>query len=553
MADKIPAAQYLRMSTEHQRYSLENQAARIQKYAEDEGYTVIRTYADPGKSGLALKHRHGLRQLLRDVVNGQADFRAVLVYDISRWGRFQDSDESAHYEFLCKSAGVPVHYCAESFANDSSIPSSVLKALKRAMAAEYSRELSEKVLAGQKKLARLGFKQGGPPGLGYRRMLVSAEGYPKQLLKRGDRKNVCTDRVSLVRGPESEVELVREIFRMFNEEQLGVKAIARKLQRQGVPTSLGGKWNHSQITRILSHPKYVGAIVFNQSTTKLGARRKAVSRAEWIVTPQSHEAIVDPETFAKAQEKLAASTIRKSDQQLLEELRRCWALKGRLSSQLIDEDPGTPAARTYSWRFGSLRRAYELIGYEWRKHPYTSEQMLAELRSLLAHKGRLSRGVIEEAGGILTSGALCWRFGTLSRAFDLVGYAPRRMPRRSDEQIVEALRALLSRNGRLSQKIIDDATGMECARNVRRRFGSLKRAYDLAGYRAKVKSNQQILDELRTLLSAKGKLTKKLMDETPGITPSGTVRWRFGTIGRACQLIGYNRAQNRRKTISPPD
>ena len=54
----------------------------------------------------------------------------VLVYDVSRWGRYQDTDEAAHYEFLCKRAGVPIHYCAEQFPNDGSVPAAILKALK---------------------------------------------------------------------------------------------------------------------------------------------------------------------------------------------------------------------------------------------------------------------------------------------------------------------------------------------------------------------------------------------------------------------------------------
>src|SRR5213079_249859 len=176
MADLVPAAQYLRMSTEHQQYSFENQSAAIQKYAESRGFIVVRTYSDAAKSGVQLKHRTGLRQLLKDVVDGAADYRVILAYDVSRWGRFQDSDEAAHYEFLCKSAGIPVHYCAEAFPNDGTLLSSLSKALKRTMAAEYSRELGVKVLEGQKRLARLGFKQGGVPGYGLRRMLVSADG-----------------------------------------------------------------------------------------------------------------------------------------------------------------------------------------------------------------------------------------------------------------------------------------------------------------------------------------------------------------------------------------
>jgi DNA invertase Pin-like site-specific DNA recombinase len=99
MADslRIPAAQYLRMSTEHQQYSLENQSTAIQNYAEVCGFEVVRTYSDAAKSGLVLKHRTGLRQLLQDVVSGTSSYRAILVYDVSRWGRFQDTDESAHY------------------------------------------------------------------------------------------------------------------------------------------------------------------------------------------------------------------------------------------------------------------------------------------------------------------------------------------------------------------------------------------------------------------------------------------------------------------------
>src|SRR4051794_41175923 len=100
----VPVAQYLRMSTEHQQYSLENQAAAINKYADDHTFQVVRTYSDATKSGLVLRRRAGLRQLLQDVASGNAGYKAILVYDVSRWGRFQDADESDHYEFLCKLA-----------------------------------------------------------------------------------------------------------------------------------------------------------------------------------------------------------------------------------------------------------------------------------------------------------------------------------------------------------------------------------------------------------------------------------------------------------------
>ena len=70
-------------------------------------------------------------------------------------------DEAAHYEYLCKSSGVPIRYCAEMFENDDSVSGLILKAVRRMMAREYSRELSVKVRRGLFRLANLGYKLGG--------------------------------------------------------------------------------------------------------------------------------------------------------------------------------------------------------------------------------------------------------------------------------------------------------------------------------------------------------------------------------------------------------
>jgi DNA invertase Pin-like site-specific DNA recombinase len=115
--ESVRGAQYVRMSTDHQRYSTENQADAIQRYAAQRGIEIVRTYADEGKSGLRLDGRDALKQLIDDVQSGAADFTTILVYDISRWGRFQDADESAYYEYICKRAGIIVQYCAGACKN----------------------------------------------------------------------------------------------------------------------------------------------------------------------------------------------------------------------------------------------------------------------------------------------------------------------------------------------------------------------------------------------------------------------------------------------------
>ena len=264
-----PAAQYVRMSTEHQQYSLQHQCTKIREYAQQRGFEIVRTYSDAAKSGVVLLRRPGLRQLLQDVVSGTQNYRAILAYDVSRWGRFQDIDESAHYEFVCKSAGVPVHYCAEQFSNDGSLPSLIMKALKRAMAGEYSRELGIKVLAGQKTLAHLGFKQGGAPGYGLRRMLVSSDRHPKHPLAAGERKSLATDRVILVPGPAHEIQTVRDIYRMLLFEHHPVYRSASELNCAGVEYAGKSKWDYQAVYGILTHPKYAGCHVFCRTSSKL--------------------------------------------------------------------------------------------------------------------------------------------------------------------------------------------------------------------------------------------------------------------------------------------
>lgn len=136
------AAQYVRTATEHQHYSTDNQSDKIREYADKHGIDIVRTYSDMGKSGLSIFERTGFQKLLSDVDSGHADFNLILVYDISRWGRFLDPDESAYYEYICRRAGIQVTYCAEQFEDNIASASTIVRAIKRSMADEYRRELS---------------------------------------------------------------------------------------------------------------------------------------------------------------------------------------------------------------------------------------------------------------------------------------------------------------------------------------------------------------------------------------------------------------------------
>ena len=75
----VPAAEYVRMSTDHQRYSTENQSATIHAYAMSHGMEIVTTYRDEGKSGLDIGGRDALRTLLDDVQAGKTQFQVNLV------------------------------------------------------------------------------------------------------------------------------------------------------------------------------------------------------------------------------------------------------------------------------------------------------------------------------------------------------------------------------------------------------------------------------------------------------------------------------------------
>lgn len=358
------AAMYVRMSTEHQQYSTENQADAIEKYADRHNLSIVKTFVDHGKSGLRLSSRFALLELLREVESGTAEFEIILVYDVSRWGRFQDADESAYYEYVCKRAGVLVHYCAEQFENDGSVSSALLKTIKRSMAGEYSRELSVKVFAGQSRLVELGFRQGGWAGFGLRRQLLDREGRIKGLLMHGEEKSIQTDRVVLIPGPEEELSIVRNIFTLFTTSQMSETGIARFLNERGLITDRGRQWTRSGVHSLLTSPKYIGTNIYNRKSYKLSRKQVTNPTSMWIRCDDAFEAIVDQAQFAKAQQLMRARANRLSDEDMLTSLRRLWAKQGSLSARLINQDRSTPCVSVFSKRFQSLTYAYNLIGYK---------------------------------------------------------------------------------------------------------------------------------------------------------------------------------------------
>lgn len=470
------AARYLRMSTDHQRYSIENQAAAIDEYAARRGFRIVQTYVDAGRSGLTLAGREGLKSLLADVVTGQAKFSTLLVYDVSRWGRFQDADESAYYEFICRRSGVRIAYCAEPFDNDGSATATIMKTIKRAMAGEYSRELSAKVFAGQCRLVSKGFRQGGQAGLGLRRLLLDPRGVPKAVMASGEYKSLTEDKVVLVRGPPEELALIDRIYRHFLDDSMTVSGIMRLLNEEGVLNHLGRPWTRDLVRQVLTNEKYIGNNVYNRFSRKLKVRTVRNPEHLWVRTDGAFQPLVDRDRFERVRLRLKPWSPKRTNESLLAALADLHRRVGRVSMPLIDAESGMAAASLYRERFGKMSTAYRLAGIE--KQPPSDEEMIAKLVQIYAREGHLcDRLIRREIGG---GGAIAYRrrFGSLPNAYRLAGFE---IPKKPNDELLADLVHLKERLGWISERAINDEKSIASASVYRRRFGSISKAYELAG------------------------------------------------------------------------
>ena len=150
-------------------------------------------------------------------------------------------------------------------ANDCSPMANIFKVVKRTLAAEYSRELSEKVYIGKRRLIALGFRQGGAAGYGLRRCLIDRFGRRKALVARGEHKSIATDRVILVPGPAKEIAVVKRIYRDYINRDMGGNSIAAALNAEGIRSETGRPWSRAMVTRVLTLEKYVGDNVWGKN------------------------------------------------------------------------------------------------------------------------------------------------------------------------------------------------------------------------------------------------------------------------------------------------
>jgi len=325
----IPAVTYIRMSSDKQDKSPEQQRDELAKLAEKSGYRIIRSYDDLGVSGNKIEKRVGFRRMVADA-SKLGDFRVILCWDFKRFGRF-NSIESGKWIHPLIEADVKLVTVCEGEINWSSFEGRVMSALYAESANQFLVDLSRTSLRGRISRAKAGHHNGGIAPYGYDRMLCDEAGNQRMRVKRGESvaKPKSWTTCLVLSENTQQVETVRFIFDRFANHRTSASAIANELNLRGVKTLSGCPWSRQVVKEILEQPAYCGDQVWGRRhdgkyhvahageivpKAEIVAARNGekprhhrLNAAEPIVNKDRIPPIVDRKIWAKAQARIAKS------------------------------------------------------------------------------------------------------------------------------------------------------------------------------------------------------------------------------------------------------
>ena len=392
----MKVALYIRRSTNErlQADSLKVQDQILRAYAREHGMEIVETFTDSA-SGTSTKHRAAFLRMVEKITH-RAPFEAVLVRDVSRFGRFFDMDEGAFFEVLFLGHGVRTVYCEEAFAQDTSPMACLVKGVRRVMASEYSRDRSRLVRYAQSRATRLGFHAGGPPPYGMRRVMVTPGGRKVRTLRPGEWKALSNYRIRLVPGDPEAVATVRRIFDLYDREGFGVTAIVKTLNDAGVPSPHGSRWYEPSVFGLLTNSKYAGLGRYRPRRSGLSDPLPA-SQVEDLTVRDApgHEPVIDLAQFRRVEARMKAQTRRRPDEELATEAREAFERHGYVEQGMLGRLPKHCSWGTLKGRFGrGIEEALE--------RTYAGE--IADRTESVVELLRAATDITEEEGNLLVHG-----------------------------------------------------------------------------------------------------------------------------------------------------
>lgn len=279
-------AAYARVSSDKDAafHSLEAQTEYYRDYvAAHPSWELVSIYSDNGISGTTI-NRPEFQRMLQDCREGKIDL--IVTKSVTRFARNTLILLETIREL--KKLGIDCYFEKEDMHSIS--PDGELLLTLLAMYAEEARSASEN----QKWRVQKLYDQGKPAGghiFGYR---------------------LAGERFEIV--PE-EAEIVKEIFRLYLSG-MGYGKISRTLIEQNIPARFGGTWSNASVRDILLNEKYVGDLLLQKTFNedfRTKKQRKNMGELRKVYVKNSHEAIIDRQTFEAVQQEIARRSARQME------------------------------------------------------------------------------------------------------------------------------------------------------------------------------------------------------------------------------------------------
>jgi site-specific DNA recombinase len=331
--------------------SIAEQNRLFLEYCRLERLDVITTFVEPrGQSA----ERPAFRQLV-EYLRTHAPGTVVVVSSIDRLGKEMREAARAYFQLMGLGARVV------TLTGEADATASLVQGWR---SREGSERLGERVRAAMRRKAVKGEALGRPP-FGYKVGL----------------------RHRLEPVPD-EAALVRYIFRLYTQEGLGIRLIAKRLNEEGYRTRRNGNWSMVTIRDILRNRVYLGTYA------RFGVR-----------VPGSHPALISPEDYRKTQDRMAARRTGGGPRNVSPYLLAGLAYCGYCGNRMIGvtrrqtwqrrSDGGTSRAEYRYYQCGS-RTNQSICDYHTRPAPQLEDEVRLAAAAALE---RLVQGETPEIGG----------------------------------------------------------------------------------------------------------------------------------------------------------
>ena len=295
---------YIRLSREdgdkEESDSVGNQRKLLTEYvAKKEDFILYDIYVDDGYSGTNF-NRPSFQKMIADIEDGKVN--CVVVKDLSRFGR-DYIDTGGYLERYFPELGVRFISVTDSI-DSMKQAYDMLLPIKNIFNEQSARDISKKIQATVKSKQKAGEFIGAFTSYGYKKSPV-------------DKNKLVID--------DYAADVVRRIFSLYIQGY-GKQRIAKLLNSEGILCPAEYKkvngenykncnrlesttyWSYSTINSILHREMYVGNMVQGTKHQRMRSKQKKMPKEEWIIVENTHEPIIDKETWEKAQSLLQKRT-----------------------------------------------------------------------------------------------------------------------------------------------------------------------------------------------------------------------------------------------------